>query len=66
MSVAEIKEEMRRMTSSELADIEKLAVELQRGSETRVREVQSSDADLQPAMDAVFDKHRDLLRRLAQ
>ena len=66
MSVAEIKEEMRHMTAAELADIEKHAAELRGGSEPRVRVAEPNDTDVPAAMDAVFSKHSDLLRRLAQ
>lgn len=69
MSVAEIKDALRTLSAAELADIERLAADLrQRPAEIgpRVREVQPSDADVPAAMDAVFEKHRELLRRLAQ
>ena len=69
MSVAEIKDALRTLGAAELADIEQLAADLrQRPAETMpgVRVVQPSDADVPAAMDAVFEKHRELLRRLAQ
>ncbi len=66
MSLAEIKEEMRHMSPAELADIERLAAELRQPGEPQVRVVQPTDQDVPAAMDAVFDKHRELLRRLAQ
>jgi len=69
MSVAEIKEALRNLSAAELADIEQLASDLRQrpdASDPRVRVVQPSDADVPAAMDAVFEKHRDLLRRLAQ
>jgi hypothetical protein len=69
MSLAEIKDAVRRLTPAELADIERLVVDLRReaeGSECRVREARPTDPDVPAAMDAVFEKHRELLRRLAQ
>lgn len=69
MSLAEIKDAVRRLTPAELVDIERLVADLRREaevSETRVREVQPNDPDVPAAMDAVFEKHRELLRRLAQ
>ena len=69
MSLAEIKNAVRGLTPADLADIERLVAEL-RGregeAESRIREAQPSDADVPAAMNAVFDKHRELLRRLAQ
>ena len=65
MSVAEIKSALRTLSAAELADIEQLAADLRR-SPPRVREAQPSDSDVPAAMDAVFEKHRELLRRLAQ
>ena len=69
MSVAEIKAALRTLSAAELADIEQWAADLrQHPAETapRVRVAQPSDADVPAAMDAVFEKHRELLRRLAQ
>ena len=68
MSLTEIKAAVRGLTPAELVDIEHLVVELRHAGETepRVREAQPGDADVPAAMDAVFEKHRELLRRLAQ
>ena len=69
MSLAEIKDAVRALTPAELADIERLVAELRRRTaevEPRIREAQPADADVPAAMDAVFEKHRELLRRLAQ
>ena len=69
MSLAEIKNAVRALTPAELADIERLVAELRRGTaeaEPRIREAQPADADVPAAMDGVFEKHRELLRRLAQ
>lgn len=68
MSLAEIKHAVRALTPAELADIERLVVELRQRAgeaEPRIREAQAGDADVPAAMDAVFEKHRELLR-LAQ
>ena len=69
MSVAEIKDALRTLNAAELADIEQLAANLRQHppeAAPLVREVQPSDAAVPAAMDAVFAKHRELLRRLAQ
>ena len=69
MSLAEIKNAVRALTPAELSDIERLVIELRHRAgedEQRIREAQSDDADVPAAMDAVFEKHRELLRRLAQ
>jgi hypothetical protein len=69
MSLAEIKEALRTLTADELADVAHLAAELRRGAASAtetVRVVQPSDPDVQATMDAVFKKHHDLFRRLAQ
>ena len=69
MSLAEIKNAVRALTPAELVDIELLVVELrQRAGDAApaIREAQPADADVPAAMDAVFEKHRELLRRLAQ
>ena len=69
MSLAEIKDELRRLTPADRREIGKVLAELNAegdDSTTRVREVTSTDADVPAAMDAVFEKHRELLRRLAQ
>ena len=68
MSLTEIKAAVRGLTPAELVDIEHLVVELRHAGKTelRVGEAQPGDTDVPAAMDAVFDKHRELLRRLAQ
>jgi hypothetical protein len=69
MSVAEIKEEMRKLSVAELADIEQLASDLRRAAEAGVpaiRHAEAADPDVPAALDAVFAKHRELLHRLAQ
>ena len=68
MSLTEIKAAVRGLTPAELVDIEHLVVELRHAGEAepRVREALPTDAGVPAAMDAVFDKHRELLRRLAQ
>jgi hypothetical protein len=69
MSLAEIKEAVRGLTPTELADVERLVADLRReatSTQPRVREAQPADPDVPAAMDAVFEKHRELLRRLAQ
>ena len=69
MSLAEIKNAVRALTPAELADIERLVAELRcrtGEAEPPIREAQPADADVPAAMDAVFEKHRELLRRLAQ
>jgi hypothetical protein len=67
MSVAEIKEQMRQMYALDVADIGQFAVELLRKAEpVSVREVSPTDLDVPAAMDEIFEKHRELLRRLAQ
>ena len=65
MSVAEIKDALRTLSAAELADIEKLASDLRRAPASP-REVLPTDPDVPAAMDAVFEKHRELLQRLAQ
>ena len=68
MSLAEIKNAVRALTPAELADIERLVVDLPRRAGetgTAIREAQPADGDVPAAMDAVFEKHRELLRRLA-
>lgn len=60
MSLAEMKEELRRLSPAELAEIEKLVAEIRAESvEKRVR-------NSQEAMDYVFDNFGDLLGRLAK
>lgn len=69
MSVAEIKEEMKRLSEPELLEIEKLAAELRKNStdgSTRGREVYPSDPGVPEAIDKVFQTHHELFRRLAQ
>ena len=69
MSLTEIKAAVRGLTPAELVDIEHLVVKLRHGggeTDARVREAQPGDDDVPAAMDAVFEKHRELLRRLAQ
>ncbi len=69
MSVAEIKEALGTLTAAELAEVEKLAADLRQrvsGAEPQVRVAQIADADVPAALDAVFEKHHKLLRRLAQ
>lgn len=68
MSLAEIKDAMRRLTPAELADIEQLVVDLRDTSkaEPRTRIAHPSDPDVPAAMKAVFEKHREVLHRLAQ
>jgi hypothetical protein len=67
MSVAEIKDEIRRMSAEERKEIARTIAEID-GAEAQptVREVHPSDPDVAAAMDAVFTKHRELLHRLAQ
>ncbi len=67
MSVAEIKDEIRRMSAEERKEIARTLAEIE-GAEAQpaVREVHPSDPDVAAAMDAVFNKHRELLHRLAQ
>lgn len=60
MSLAEMKEELRRLSPAELVEIEKLVAEIRAESvEKRVR-------NSQEAMDYVFDNFGDLLGRLAK
>ena len=68
MSLAEIKDAVRGLTPAELADIEQLVVELRQTPEAEpcIRVAYPSDPDVPAAMNAVFEKHRDVLRRLAQ
>ena len=68
MSLAEIKNAVRTLTPAELADVEQLVAELRQTSDTepRIRVAYPSDPDVPAAMNAVFEKHRDVLRRLAQ
>ena len=69
MSLAEMKNEMRRLTPAELVEIERLAAEIRAEhgqTQASVREAQPGDADVPAAMDAVFGKHGELLRKLAQ
>ena len=66
MSVAEIKEELHRLSPEERNEISRALAALSEEKSSLIREVQPTDADLPAAMDAVFSKHRDLLGRLAQ
>jgi isopropylmalate/homocitrate/citramalate synthase len=67
MSLAEMKEELRRLTPEERRELARALVELEAPEiEPRVREAQPSDPGVVQAMDAVFSKHSELLRRLAQ
>jgi hypothetical protein len=69
MSLAEMKNELRRLTPAELRELEKLLAEIRTENgeaAARVREAAPDDADVPAAVDAVFGKHRELLRKLAQ
>jgi hypothetical protein len=67
MSVAEIKEELGRMSAEERKEIVRAIAEIDdAATRPAVREVHPSDPDVAAAMDAVFTKHRELLHRLAQ
>jgi hypothetical protein len=68
MSFSEIKDALPSLTRAELAEIARTTAELESAPEPRptVREVQPSDPGAAAAIDAVFRKHHDLLRRLAQ
>lgn len=69
MSIAEIKEELTRMTRVERGEIEKILADLREPEDSappRVREVGPNDPGVAEAMDKVFQTHHELLRRLAQ
>jgi hypothetical protein len=67
MSLAEIKEALRHLPAGDLADIERFAADLRRDAEgPSIRIVRPDDPDALAAENAVFEKHRELLRRLAQ
>jgi len=68
MSVAEIKQALQTLKPEELAEVAKEISSLGASgdSATRIREVGPGDPGVAQAMDAVFDKHRELLGRLAQ
>lgn len=61
MSLAEVKDELRKMTPEELAEVERAAAELRVASE--VKRVRKTPEE---AMDYLFENYGDLLRRLAK
>jgi hypothetical protein len=69
MSVAEIIEEVKRMTPEERDEVVKSIVALQQPAEEvrpEPREVRPDDPGVAEAMDIVFKTHHELFRRLAQ
>lgn len=66
MSVAEIKEQLKRLSAAELDEVEKLVAELKQNGTARVREIHPDDPGVSERIDAVLKKHDKLLRRLAQ
>ena len=66
MSVAEIIEQVKRMTPEEQEQVQAAIADLRNDSQRGPREINPGDPGVADAMDKVFETHRELFRRLAQ